>query len=96
MTWNVYCRNVATNMTKAEQKFRMVWKDDIPAYAGVEPNIEWKEVPWKKLEKRVFKLQKRIYKASSRGDVKTVRKLQKTAKEVLGDKMSSCPSSFTR
>lgn len=65
-------------MTKAEQTFRMVWEDDIPVYAGVELNLEWKEVPWKKLENRIFKLQKRIYKASSRGDVKAVRRLQKT------------------
>lgn len=33
---------------------------------------------WRKLEKYVFKLQKRIYKASQRGDVKTFRKLQRT------------------
>lgn len=66
------------NISKAESKFRMEWKDDIPVYAGVEPNLEWKGIPWKKLEKRVFKLQKRIYKASSRGDVKTIRRLQKT------------------
>ena len=66
------------NKTKAEQKFRMVWENDIPVFAGVEPNLEWKEIPWKKLEKRIYKLQKRIYKASSRGDVKAVRRLQKT------------------
>ncbi len=65
-------------MTKAEQKFRMVWKDDIPVFDGVEPNLEWKEIPWKRLEKRIFKLQKRIYKASSRGESKAVRRLQKT------------------
>jgi RNA-directed DNA polymerase len=65
-------------MTKAEQSFRMVWKDDIPVYAGRLPNLEWKEIPWKKLEKRVYKLQKRIYKASSRGNVLAVRRLQKT------------------
>lgn len=65
-------------MTKAEQQFRMVWKDDIPAYAGIDTYQEWKDTPWKKLEKRIFKLQKRIYKASSRGDVKAVRRLQKT------------------
>lgn len=39
---------------------------------------EWKTLPWRKLEKRVFKLQKRIFRASNRGDVKAVRKLQKT------------------
>jgi len=40
--------------------------------------VEWKALPWRKLEVRVFKLQKRIFQASSRGDVKAVRKLQKT------------------
>jgi RNA-directed DNA polymerase len=39
---------------------------------------EWKDIPWRKLERYVFKLQKRIFKASQRGDVKVVRKLQKT------------------
>ena len=56
----------------------MVWEDDIPVYAGLDNDLKWNEIPWKKLEKRIFKLQKRIYKASSRGDVKTVRRLQKT------------------
>jgi len=40
--------------------------------------VEWKALPWRKLEVRVFKLQKRIFKAKERGDVKAVRKLQKT------------------
>lgn len=40
--------------------------------------VEWKNLPWRKLEVRVFKLQKRIFKASNRGDVKAVRRLQKT------------------
>lgn len=38
---------------------------------------EWKTLPWPKLGRRVFKLQKRIYRASLRGDVKTVRRLQR-------------------
>ncbi len=40
--------------------------------------VEWRHINWRKLEKRVYKLQKRIYRASWRGDVKAVRKLQKT------------------
>ncbi|MBG1260631.1 group II intron reverse transcriptase/maturase [Nostoc sp. BAE] len=40
--------------------------------------VEWKYINWRKLERRVFKLQKRIYKASLRGDVKAFRRLQKT------------------
>lgn len=41
------------------------------------PMDEWKDLPWKKIEREVFKLQKRIYRASQRDDVRTVRKLQK-------------------
>jgi RNA-directed DNA polymerase len=40
--------------------------------------VEWRALPWRKLELRVLKLQKRIFKASNRGDVKAVRRLQKT------------------
>jgi len=45
---------------------------------SLKTTVEWNQIPWRKLERRTFKLQKRIYKASSRGDVKTVRRLQKT------------------
>lgn len=38
---------------------------------------EWNKIPWRKLEVSVFKLQKRIYQASLRGDVKLVHRLQK-------------------
>lgn len=38
---------------------------------------EWNRIPWRKLETSVFKLQKRIYQASQRNDVKTMHRLQK-------------------
>src|SRR6266545_1356060 len=38
---------------------------------------EWNDLPWKTIEQRVFKLQKRIYRASQRGDQPTVHKLQR-------------------
>jgi RNA-directed DNA polymerase len=44
---------------------------------ALKPMYEWKDINWRKLERNIFKLQKRIYQASSRGDVKLVRKLQK-------------------
>lgn len=37
----------------------------------------WEEIDWKIVESQVFKLQKRIYRASLRGDKKLVRKLQR-------------------
>lgn len=38
---------------------------------------EWDQTPWRKLERSVFKLQTRIYRASCRGDVKAVHRLQR-------------------
>ncbi|MDJ0567556.1 MAG: reverse transcriptase N-terminal domain-containing protein [Pleurocapsa sp. MO_192.B19] len=40
--------------------------------------VGWDEINWQKVDRYVFKLQKRIYAASRRGDIKIVRKLQKT------------------
>ncbi len=37
----------------------------------------WQDINWKKVERQVFKLQKRIFRASSGGDVKKVHRLQK-------------------
>jgi len=37
----------------------------------------WSKINWKIVERKIFKLQKRIYRASQRGDVKTVHKLQR-------------------
>jgi RNA-directed DNA polymerase len=38
---------------------------------------EWHHIPWRKLEIAVFKLQRRIFKASHAGDIRRVHKLQK-------------------
>ena len=40
--------------------------------------VEWKNIPWRQIERAVFKLQKRIFKAAQRGDHRAVRRLQKT------------------
>ncbi len=37
----------------------------------------WQEIDWRTVEIAVFKLQKRIYRASQRGDIKAVHKLQR-------------------
>lgn len=41
-----------------------------PAYA-------WKDLPWRAIERRCFKLQTRIYRASERGDTQAVHNLQR-------------------
>lgn len=38
---------------------------------------EWKDINWKKAKRCVFKLQKRIFKASQQGNVRLVHKLQR-------------------
>jgi RNA-directed DNA polymerase len=40
-------------------------------------SVAWKQVPWKKLEQHCFRIQKRIYRASQRGETRKVAKLQK-------------------
>ena len=47
--------------------------DNLPMYEW----NEWREINWKKVERQTFKLQTRIYRASQRGDVKLVHKLQR-------------------
>lgn len=49
----------------------------------------WKDINWRKVERYVFKLQKRIYAASRCGDVKRVRKLQKTLMRSWSNKVLS-------
>ena len=50
---------------------------------SLKTTAEWHEINLRKLERIVYKLQKRIYQASNRGDVKTVRRLQKTMMKSL-------------
>src|SRR5215475_11306319 len=38
---------------------------------------EWNQLPWRKLEVTVFKLERRIYKAAHAGDIHRVHRLQK-------------------
>ncbi len=51
--------------------------NDIPDPVCINPNLKWKDINWKKVEKYVFKLQKLIYKASSRGEIRKMRKYQR-------------------
>jgi RNA-directed DNA polymerase len=46
-------------------------------YTSLKTTETWASINWRKLERRVYKMQKRIYRASQRGDVKTVHRLQR-------------------
>src|SRR5216684_5387639 len=37
----------------------------------------WNKLPWRKFEQHVYRIQKRIYRASQRGNTRAVQKLQK-------------------
>jgi RNA-directed DNA polymerase len=39
--------------------------------------VAWQDIPWTKVQRHVFRLQKRIYQATQRGEVRVARKLQK-------------------
>src|SRR5919205_2490855 len=45
--------------------------------ASATATYEWNQLPWRKLEVAVFKLERRIYKASQAGDIRRVHRLQK-------------------
>ena len=51
--------------------------------------VGWNEINWRKVERYVYKLQKKIYAASRRGDVRKVRKLQKTLMSSWSNKVLS-------
>lgn len=51
------------------------------------PMDKWKDIPWKKIEREVFKLQKRIYQASQEGRVQAVHKLQRLLMASRGAKL---------
>lgn len=61
--------------THGEMKDKVCSKSKVMNTA--KPMYEWNTLPWQQLEKKVFKLQKRIYQASERGDVQVARRLQK-------------------
>ena len=42
-----------------------------------EQSVAWNKLPWRKLEHHVYRIQKRIYRASQRGETRKVEKLQK-------------------
>ena len=54
---------VAVNMSKTDSKLN---------------TVEWNQLNWRKIQKAVWKLQKRIYRAYISGDVRKGRRLQKT------------------
>jgi RNA-directed DNA polymerase len=55
-------------------------KDRKAPKIGLKSDLEseaWNKLPWRKLEQHVYRIQKRIYRASQRGETRTVQKLQK-------------------
>ena len=61
---------------------------------------EWNTMPWRKLEVKVFKLQRRIYQATTRGETKKAHRLQRllatswSAKSLAVRKVTTLALSF--
>jgi retron-type reverse transcriptase len=58
-------------------KDKAVSNDGEAMSQSVKTRYRWDGINWRKLERSVFKLQKRIYRASESGDWKRVHRLQK-------------------
>ena len=66
---------------------------ELPADSASET---WNQLPWRKLEKHIFRLQKRIFRASQRGNTRAVHKLQKSVDEIRGGETHRRQTSDTR
>jgi len=51
--------------------------DDISSQVSINSTLKWKDIDWRRVEKNVFKLQKLIYRASYRGEIRKMHKYQK-------------------
>ena len=52
-------------------------RKETEAMVAEQPIEDWAHIPWRKLERKVYRLQKRIYQASLRGNDKAVHNLQR-------------------
>ena len=64
-------------------------KDLVKPETSALDDFDWLHFDWKLAERKVYKLQKRIYEASKGGDIRKVRKLQKTLLRSWSNKMLS-------
>ncbi|MDY7003280.1 MAG: reverse transcriptase N-terminal domain-containing protein [Cyanobacteriota bacterium] len=64
--------------------------DDIPSQVSVNPNLKWRDINWKRVEKNVLKLQKLIYRASDRGEIRKMRKYQRLLTKSYYALVASC------
>ena len=55
----------------------MSHRKETEAMGAEHPIEDWAQIPWRKLERKVYRLQKRIYQASLRGNDKAVHTLQR-------------------
>ena len=71
-------KTLKRRLGNAKSFFSVAWDtDDIPNQVTINPNLKWKDIDWKRVEKNVFKLQKLIYRASNRGEIRKMHKYQK-------------------
>jgi RNA-directed DNA polymerase len=70
--------DVGTVLWNEEVRERMANTKAPRVKQPLDPESEsWRTLPWRKLEQHVYRIQKRIFRAESRGETRTVHKLQK-------------------
>jgi RNA-directed DNA polymerase len=55
----------------------MSHRKETEAMGAERPIEDWAQIPWRKLERKVYRLQKRIYQASLHGNDQAVHNLQR-------------------
>ena len=71
-------KTLKRNLGNPKPFLSVAWDtNNIPFQVSANPNLKWKDINWKRVEKNVFKLQKLIYRASSSGEIHKMRKYQK-------------------
>ncbi len=72
---------------------RMKQRNAPPHPGRDEESVAWNKLPWRKLERHVYRIQKRIYRASQRGETRKVEKLQKLLLKSKSKEQSQARSS---
>ena len=77
-------KTLKRSLENPEPFLSVAWDtNDIPDPCSVNPNLKWKDINWKKVEKYVFKLPKLIYRASSPDEICFSAQILKTSEQKL-------------
>ena len=73
----------------------MSHRKETEAMGAEHPIEDWAQIPWRKLERKVYRLQKSIYQASLRGNDKAVHTLQRLLMRITSSPNAGSPQGNT-